>query len=110
MTGTSQSRSVQNLENLYSVVIGAGLSFGIVTLVDPSKAPVPLRFELLPYFVSYLVTLIPFYHGALRHLDVVYIEGKRPVRSGALLLDFLGLFLESCLFLALAVLLRAPEI
>ena len=107
---TPQTRSVQNLENLYSVVIGAGLSLAIFVVVDSGRSPVPLKLELLPYFLSYLVTLIPFYHGALRHLDSVYIENSGPVRSGALLLDFLGLFAESCVFLALAVLLPAPQV
>jgi hypothetical protein len=106
-----QESSVRSLANLYSVVIGVGLSLGIVNLVDAAKAPIPVKLGLLPYFVSYLVTLIPFYHGALRHLDATYVEeGGRQVRSGGLLLDFLVLFLESCLLLALAVLLPSPQL
>ena len=106
-----QTSSVRNLETLYSVVIGLGLSLGITNLVDANRAPIPLRLGLLPYFASYLVTLIPFYHGALRHLDATYIEkGGKQARSGALLLDFLVLFIESCLFFALAVLLPSPQL
>ncbi len=78
---------------------------------DASRAPIPLKVGLLPLFFSYLLTLIPFYHGALRHLDVTYVEkAGREVRSGALLADFLVLFLESCLLFSLAVLLPAPQL
>jgi len=56
-----------------------------------------------------LITLIPFYHGALRHLDVTYVEeGGKQVRKFALLVDFSALFIESCLLLALAVLIVKP--
>jgi hypothetical protein len=70
----------------------------------------PLRFDVLPYFVAYLVTLVPFYHGALRHLDTTYFEdiGTR-TKPGALMLDWGLLFVESCLLLGLAVLLQRPE-
>lgn len=49
-----------------------------------------------------MVTLIPFYHGALRHLDITYVEeGGEHVRKGALLI-------ESCLFVVVAALLPRP--
>jgi lysylphosphatidylglycerol synthetase-like protein (DUF2156 family) len=71
---------------------------------------VPIKLELLPVFIAFLVTLIPFYHGALRHLDMTYVEqGGKQVRSGALLADFTILFIESCLLLALAILLPTPQ-
>jgi hypothetical protein len=106
----AQTNSVRNLQNLYSIVAGLGLSLSIYTLIDTSREGVPFRLELLPFFGSFLVTLIPFYHGALRHLDATYVEqGGRQVRSGALLGDFLLLFFESCILLSLAVLLPTPQ-
>jgi len=108
---TPQARSVQSLQNLYSVVIGLALTAAILNVVDSTKGPVPLKLDVLPYFGSYLATLIPFYHGALRHLDATYLEGEgQETRSGALMGDFLVLFLESCFFFALAVLLVAPKL
>ena len=108
MNSSPQANSVRNLENLYSVVIGLGLSLGMYNLVDASQSPIPLKGKLLPFFGSYLVTLIPFYHGALRHLDARYIEGVDP-NAIALLGDFFVLFLESCIFFALALLLSSPS-
>jgi hypothetical protein len=106
----AQKNSVRNLQNLYSIVVGLGLSLSIYNLVDTSREGVPFKLELLPFFFSFLLTLIPFYHGALRHLDATYVErGGRQVRSGALLADFALLFFESCILLGLAVLLPIPR-
>jgi hypothetical protein len=64
----------------------------------------------VPYFAAYLITLVPFYHGALRHLDITYFEDTRAkTKRGALMFDWGLLFLESCLLLGLAVLLPRPE-
>jgi hypothetical protein len=60
--------------------------------------------------VAFVATLIPFFHGTLRHLDSVYIEQNvRPVRNGALLADFTLLFLQSCFFFALGVHIAHPD-
>jgi heme/copper-type cytochrome/quinol oxidase subunit 4 len=105
----SQKNSVRNLEYLYSTVVGLGLSLAIYNLIDVTRETVPIKWELLPFFFTLLITLIPFYHGALRHLDVTYIEeGGKQIRKGALMFDFLALFVESCLLLALAVLIVKP--
>jgi heme/copper-type cytochrome/quinol oxidase subunit 4 len=106
----AQTNSVRNLQNLYSIVVGLGLSLSIYNLIDTSREGAPFKLELLPFFLSFLVTLIPFYHGALRHFDATYIEqDNRQVRGCALLADFVILFIESCLLLTLAVLLATPQ-
>lgn len=105
----SKTNSVRNLEHLYTTVVALALSLAIYNLIDTTRATVPLKLELLPFFAAFLITLIPFYHGALRHLDITYIEkGGKQVRKGALLIDFSALFIESCIFIVLAVLLLKP--
>ena len=105
----SRKNSVKNLEYLYSTVVGLGLSLAIYNIIDTTSANFPIKIELLPFFISLLVTLIPFYHGALRHLDITYVEqGGKQVRKYALLADFTALFIESCLLLALGVLITKP--
>jgi len=107
----AQTNSVRNLEYLYSAVVGLGLALAVYNFIDINRTPVPIRVELLPFFIVFLVTLFPFYHGALRHLDVTYIEhGGKQVASGGLMADFSMLFVESCLLLALAVLITNPRI
>ena len=106
----AQENSVKHLEGLYSIVVGIGLSIAIYNLVNTTGGNVSLKIELLPFFGAFLVTLIPFYHGALRHLDITYIEqGGKHVHRFALLVDFLALFIESCLLLALAFLIVKPS-
>lgn len=100
---------VRSLQTLYTIAVGLGLERAIVNLVDISYGIIPIKLELIPFFVAFLITLIPFYHGALRHLNFVYIEEEgKNVRSGALFTDFSLLFLESCLIFSLAILLPNP--
>jgi len=103
-----QASSVRNLASLYSVVIGLSLSIGMYNLVDASKSPIPIKVELVPFFGAYFATLLPFYHGALRHLDARYVESGA-ADPHALLGDFIVLFVESCVFFALALLLPSPS-
>jgi len=105
----AQKNSVRNLQYLYTTVIGLGLSLAIYNLIDTTRVYIPLKLEFLPFFFTFLITLIPFYHGALRHLDITYIEqGGKQVRNGALMIDFLALFIEGCLLLILALIVVKP--
>lgn len=101
-----RENSVRNLQTLYSIVIGLGLLQSIRTFVGDPVGQIDIG--VLPFFLSYLFILIPFYHGALRHLDATYIEGSaKGIKAGALMADFLLLFIEAILFLALSMLLTA---
>lgn len=103
-----QERSVGHLQDLYAVVVAIALSLAVDRLVSTSSGFHDRRLLL---FVALLVTLVPFYHGALRHLDEEYAFGSSGSRRQALvLLDFWILFLESCAFLALAVSLGRPRV
>jgi hypothetical protein len=103
----SQKRSVEHLQGLYSVVVALALSLAADRLLPGSDRVARARgFELAAALV---VTLIPFYHGALRHLDDVYGPGSgSAAHSFSVLIDFLLLFVESCAFLALSVSIKQP--
>lgn len=96
--------SVKNLQELYTVAVGVALAVAIEQLVRlPEGQGAFIKWEVLPTFGAFLVTLVPFYHGALRHLDQRYVEERgEAVRDGALLADFFLLFLEACLLLGTA--------
>jgi hypothetical protein len=103
----SQRRSVEHLQELYSVVVAIALSLAIDRAVRTAPSGAHMRAAVL--VVALLVTLIPFYHGALRHLDEQYGgEELRAAHEFSILVDFLLLFLESCVFLALAVSISRP--
>ena len=97
---------MKQLSDLYTVVIGIALSVAIFNTIDKKASGIPLHFDHLLNFGTILVTMIPFYHGAVRHLYATYVEdgGSTRVKSGALMADFILLFLEGCIFVTLAVL------
>lgn len=107
---SSKESTVKNLQELYTVSVGVALVLAIEQLVKvPDAERVIIRWDGLPCFVAFLATLIPFYHGALRHLDHRYIdEAGAKFRRGTLLADFLLLFFEACLLLVAARVLLHP--
>jgi hypothetical protein len=108
MDSSGKQRIVGHLQELYTVVVGVALAVALSNLID-QQAEVPFRRESLPYFLAYIVTLVPLYHGALRHLDITFLE--EPVaqtRPGAFMVDWGLLFVESCGLLALALLINKP--
>ena len=109
MTKEDRERPIRHLQGLYTVVVGIALTVALTKLVD-QDGQIPIRFDVLPYFLAYLITLVPFYHGALRHLDITYFEDPdQRTRSGALMADWGLLFLESCMLLGIALLVARPE-
>jgi hypothetical protein len=106
MNGPAE-RVVRNFEQLYSVAIVLALGRAIENIVRDSNAPGSILAPgSLPAFVALFVTLVPFYHGAMRHLDRTYVQERAEnVRTGTLLVDFLLLFVEGALFFVIAELL-----
>jgi hypothetical protein len=94
-----QANSVRHLQALYGVVVAIALTIAVEGLV-PSHLDDRTKLLLTS---ALLVTLVPFYHGTLRHLDAVYVEARVPsVGPAAVLIDFFVLFAQSCLFVGLA--------
>jgi hypothetical protein len=97
-------RSVDSLQNIYSVVIALAIEQAIQSLLkDPARGALLDWSQFspgLPAFVALLVTLVPFWHGMNRHLDRSYVEKKSAVVRGALLFDFGAFFIEASLLFA----------
>lgn len=108
---TAWIATVRSLQALYSVVAGAALGLAINGFVDPTREAV-IPTHALPTLFALVITLVPFYHGTLRHFESVYVEEPRRTgeseRSGRLFLDFALLFVEGCLLLAAAKLVERP--
>ena len=110
MKSKGLENSVKNLTNLYTVVIGVALSLAIVALVDKDEGLKSVTLASIMLFVSFVSTLLPFYHGALRHLDDAYIENDNEhIKSSALIIDFILLFLHGIGFVILSLLLSIPS-
>jgi hypothetical protein len=104
------ARTVRNLENLYAVVVAVGLTLAVQQLISFHSAGVDFQWNTLPAFLAFIVTLVPFYHGAERHLEDAYVDnpraGSNPRR---LLFDFAILFIEACVLLGAAAVVRYPQ-
>jgi len=107
-TMSFRQMAVLHLQGLYTVAVGLALTTAIEKLVD-QNALIPFRKLVIPYFAAYFVTLVPIYHGALCHLDQSYLGDSSTPKKGALLLDWILLFVESCTLYGLAILIQNPR-
>ena len=98
-----RGRAVGHLEGLYGVVIAAGLGIAVTNTVSPAEDRLHVAWDHVPLLVAFLVVVVPFYHGALLHLDNKYrLDAGRHHQTSALLVDFIGLFLEAVVIVAFA--------
>jgi hypothetical protein len=109
---TPQENSVKQLTEFYNVVTGAALAFAISKLIDSNAAFFPVKTDFAFNFLSFLITILPFHHGAVRHLFASYVEegAKERIIGGALAIDFAILFLQACLFVTLALLIEKTNL
>jgi hypothetical protein len=86
------------------MVIAVGLGIAVVNTLPSVQDRLEIAWDHVPLLAALLVTLVPFYHGALLHLDAMYERpsGRRHP-TFLLLLDFVGLFVEAVVIVALAV-------
>jgi hypothetical protein len=94
--------SVEHLQGLYSIMVAIAMGFAFQRMITSSSKAT----EIL-LLASLIVTLIPFYHGTLRHLDDTYVLAHVD-RGRGVLAEFAVRFLESSLFLGLAATIREP--
>ncbi|OSZ74615.1 hypothetical protein [Hydrogenophaga sp. IBVHS1] len=110
MNKKGMENSIRSLANLYTVVIAAALSVAVISTIDINAGLTSISGVSMLLFVAFLATLFPFFHGALRHLDDVYIENENAhVSRSALIIDFALLFMHALVFLALSQLLKKPS-
>lgn len=100
---SARENSVKQLSDLYNVVVGVALSLAIFNTIEKAS-PYVLSGPKVLNLLAFLVLVIPFYHGAVRHLFATYVEdgGSKNIKSGALLADFVLLFIEGCFFVVIA--------
>jgi hypothetical protein len=100
----ARERSVNNLQRLYTVVISLAITvslknlfedvFGCATSPGKGILDFPGYCGHLLRFISFIATVVPFFHGANRYLDETYVTHESEARKFALLIDFVALFLE----------------
>lgn len=98
--------SVDKLFFLYTVLC----AFSLEQLAEQAlNVPAGRRAAVWMLIGALVVTLVPFFHGALRHVhDTFEEEFPPPTRKGALLVAFVFLFLQALFFYALATSVQDP--
>lgn len=101
-------KSVDHLQELYTVAVGLAMTVGVERVL-PAEGELARPAALL--FFGFVATLIPFYHGAQRHLDNNYLFSKKARRRDQALFfgDFVFLFVEACLMIAMGGSVTRPE-
>lgn len=98
-------RTARHLQSLYVVGAGLGVGFALEGLVGGVTSGNPsMEWASAPVVVAYLLTLIPFFHGAMLYMDTE-IRGRATV----VLVDFLALFSQTVLFFVMAEFVREPR-
>jgi hypothetical protein len=109
MVSERRANTIKSLIELYTVVIGVGLSFAVYGVVGSDNGLLGVSAHSVCLFVAFVATLFPFYHGALRHLYDAYLEqSNEHIRPAAVFPDFILLFLHALAFVVLALLLDKP--
>lgn len=119
----SRKRSVDNMQRIYSVIIGLSIIETIKNIIINSQhhdssayiffAPYrssSIKLDIWMNMIVILSTIIAFYHSSNRYFDVAYVTGQRSSLRFALLLDFIFLLIESSILYSMAVLINNSSI
>lgn len=107
--GTKTARTVDGLQNIYTVVVGLAIAEAIRSIALASRTTeggisASGLIGVLPAATALLLTLVPFYWGMNRHLYACYVEREpRDIVPQSLLLDFFFFFLETAVLYIIAV-------
>ena len=98
------ARSVDSLQKIYAVIIALAIgNLANVVLRDLNEiSELDTVVPYLPVILSFFLTIVPFYHGMNRHLDICYIENEDSFSKGSLIFDFFIFSFEALSFLVLS--------
>lgn len=100
---TNTDRTARHLQSLYVVGAGLGAAIALGNMITNADTNPSLEWVSVPVVAAYLVTLIPFFHGAMLYMDKEF-RGSPPV----VMIDFVALFSQTVLFFVMAEFVREP--
>lgn len=100
----ARANSVKQLCDLYRVVIAIAVGIAFHGIVEESLNPESFDLSRWRLFLIFVITIVPFFHGAVRHLYATYVEqdASGRVKNWAILIDYWLLFLQGGVFIGLA--------
>lgn len=108
-----RKRSVENLKNLYTIVVSLSFAQALLSLsvkifgngFDIAGVGLSNYSEWYGDFfktMCFLITVIPFFHGANRYLESTHMQQEIITKKLAIIVDFIVLFSESLIIFFLA--------
>ena len=97
-------RTARHLQSLYVVGAGLGVAYALEGMIRGVGSDPSMERDTVLVVVAFLVTLIPFFHGAMLYMDTE-IRG----RAAVVMIDFLALFSQTVLFFVMAEFVREPK-
>jgi hypothetical protein len=94
-------RSLSSWERLHAVIIGFALTSAVKIFADARAANGAIPLLGLSHFyllIAFTITLVPFFHGAQRHLEATHLSRPGEPKSAVLFFDYMMLILEAFLF------------
>jgi hypothetical protein len=94
-------RGVGSWERLHAVIIGFALTSAVKAFADPwpKHAGLELLTSMkLHLLIAFVATLVPFFHGAQRHLEAVHLSSEVKPRPAIVFFDYMMMFLEGVFF------------
>lgn len=104
-------QTAEHLRLLYTLGAGLGVVLAlerILTVDDRNPDDAWFAAGSLPLLLAFVATLIPFFHGAMRHMHAAWSDEARPT-PGLMMFDFVALFLQTIIFFIMAGLVREPD-
>lgn len=86
---------------LYAVTAGLALAAALESAFSSQGRGVLFEGADWQLLVAFVVTLVPFYHGAMRHLDDEWVDAAEPAAPWLMLVDFGVLFVQAAVFFVL---------
>lgn len=104
MPGKAVSSTAEDLRWIYGVIIALSIGEAFTQVVlPPDSGVLRIQWDRLPSLCSFILLVVPFYHGMSRYFSEMYDIAKMGHHYGLwLLLDCLAFTVEAALFFVLA--------
>lgn len=114
---SANTRTVDALQRFYAMVIALAVTNSVRLLLQTlGLIPADQAISATPHltillFITFLSTVVVFYHGMNRHLDDTFVIGPRTIPHRLpLLFDIFVFLVEGCLLVAMGSAINSPRV
>ena len=100
-------RSIDDIKALLTVVFGLGLVESVKSLITNENNLLVINLSLIPIFVAFLATLLPFYQGNCKYMDTIYLQKNLKALDG--IMDTFVFIAQGIIFYVMAIAMKQPK-